>query len=128
MKKEIRTDYAPKAIGPYSQAVRVGNTVYASGQLPVDPQTGKIVEGTVAEQTTKVLENISAILKEAGMDFSNVVKTTVFLQDLNDFQAMNNVYAQFFKGDILPARSTVQVAKLPLGVLVEIDCIAVDSK
>lgn len=128
MKKEIRTDYAPKAIGPYSQAVRVGNTVYASGQLPVDPQTGKIVEGTVAEQTTKVLENISAILKEAGMDFSNVVKTTVFLQDLNDFQAMNNVYAQFFKGDILPARSTVQVAKLPLGVLVEIDFIAVDSK
>lgn len=128
MKKEIRTDYAPKAIGPYSQAVRVGNTVYASGQLPVDPQTGKIVEGTVAEQTTKVLENISAILKEAGMDFSNVVKTTVFLQDLNDFQAMNNVYAQFFKGDILPARSTVQVAKLPLGVLVEIDCIAVVSK
>lgn len=128
MKKEIRTDYAPKAIGPYSQAVRVGNTVYASGQLPVDPQTGKIVEGTVAEQTTKVLENISAILKEAGMDFSNVVKTTVFLQDLNDFQAMNNVYAQFFKGGILPARSTVQVAKLPLGVLVEIDFIAVDSK
>jgi len=128
MKKEIRTDHAPKAIGPYSQAVRAGNTVYASGQLPVDPQTGKIVEGTVTEQTTKVLENVSAILKEAGMNSSNVVKTTVFLQDLNDFQAMNNVYAQFFNGEILPARSTVQAAKLPLGVMVEIDFIAIDSK
>lgn len=128
MKKEIRTDHAPKAIGPYSQAVRAGNTVYASGQLPVDPQTGKIVEGTVTEQTTKVLENVSAILKEAGMNSSNVVKTTVFLQDLNDFQAMNNVYAQFFNGEILPARSTVQAARLPLGVMVEIDFIAIDSK
>lgn len=128
MKKEIRTDHAPKAIGPYSQAVRAGNTVYASGQLPVDPQTGKIVDGTVTEQTTKVLENVSAILKEAGMNSSNVVKTTVFLQDLNDFQAMNNVYAQFFNGEILPARSTVQAAKLPLGVMVEIDFIAIDSK
>ncbi len=123
MKQIIHTDNAPKAIGPYSQAVRIGNFIYASGQVPFDPTTMTIVEGTITAQTDRVLKNVSAILEAAGCSLAHVVKTTVFLKDMNDFQAMNEVYGQYFSENP-PARSTVEVARLPRDVGVEIEVIA----
>ena len=124
MKETISTDNAPGAIGPYSQAVKTGNMVFCSGQIPIDPATGEFVSGDVAEQTRQVLKNLSAVLEAAGADLNNVVKTTVFLADMNDFTAMNEVYAEFFSEN-KPARATVQAARLPRDARVEIDCIAV---
>jgi 2-iminobutanoate/2-iminopropanoate deaminase len=119
----ISTDKAPRAIGPYSQAVRVGGFVFASGQIPIDPATGEFVAGGVAEQTDQVLRNISAVLEAAGAGLDRVVKTTVFLADMNDFTAMNEVYGRFFN-EQPPARATVQAARLPRDARVEIDAIA----
>jgi 2-iminobutanoate/2-iminopropanoate deaminase len=123
VKTIVQTDGAPQAIGPYSQAVKVDGWLYGSGQVPLDPETGQIVDGGVAEQTRRVLENLSAVLAEAGGSLANVVKTTVFLKDLGDFQEMNGVYAEFFREEP-PARATVEVSRLPLDVLVEIECVA----
>lgn len=121
----ISTDKAPKAIGPYSQGIKAGDFVFTAGQAGVDPATGKLVEGNVAEQTRQVLKNIQAILEAAGTSLDRVVKVGVFLQDMADFQAMNAVYAEFFPPDKNPpARTTVQAARLPLGALVEIDAVA----
>jgi len=119
----VSTDRAPKAIGPYSQATIADNVVYTAGQIALDPATGEIVAGGVTEQTERVVANLSAILEAAGSSFASVVKTTVYLTDMNDFKAMNDVYARAF-GDHRPARSTVAVAALPRGVRVEIDVIA----
>jgi len=119
----IATDGAPKAIGPYCQAVKHGGMVFCSGQIPLDPQSMKVVPGEIEAQTEQVLKNLAAVLKAAGSDLSKVVKTTVFLQDLEHFTKMNAVYERAFAGHT-PARSTVQVARLPLDVLVEIECIA----
>ncbi len=127
MKKIITTDKAPKAIGPYSQAVEVNGVLYISGQVPVNPSTGKIVEGGIREQTRQVLENIGAILEAAGYTYDDVVKSTVFLKDLNDFADMNEVYSEFYKENP-PARAAFQVARLPLDVLIEIETIAVKSQ
>ena len=123
MKKIIASPYAPKAVGPYSQAVLCDNTLYASGQLPIDSATGQMPE-TIEEQTHQSLKNIGHILKEAGMDYSDIVKTTVLLDSIADFAAMNAVYAEYFTGE-KPARVCYEVAKLPMGAKVEIDCIAV---
>ena len=125
-KTAVSTAAAPAAIGPYSQAVRVGDTVFTSGQIPTDPATGSFVAGGITEQTTQVLENLAAILKEAGLTMAHVVKTTVFLKDMKDFAAMNEVYAKYLAGDdvVAPARSTVQVAALPREALVEIEVVA----
>lgn len=122
MKKVIATQDAPGAIGPYSQAIDTGSFVYASGQIPINPATGEIPQGIEA-QTSQSLANVGAILKAAGLDYSNVVKTTVFLADMADFAAMNGVYAQVFT-EPFPARSAVAVRELPKGVLVEIEVIA----
>ncbi len=119
----VATDKAPAAIGPYSQAVRVGDFLFCSGQIPLDPRTGDIVPGGIRAQAEQVMNNISAVLSEAGTDFSRVVKTTIFMQDLQDFAAVNEVYGSFFEGPA-PARSTVQVAGLPKGALVEIETVA----
>ncbi len=124
MKNIISTKNAPAAIGPYSQAVQVGDLVFLSGQLGVNPETGDFAEGGVEAQTRQAFENIKAVLAEAGLTMDNVVKTTVFLQDMNDFAAMNGVYATYFTEGSYPARSAVQVAKLPKGGLVEIESIA----
>jgi len=124
MKKIISTSDAPAAVGPYSQAVRVGSTVYCAGQIPLDPKTGQIVSGDIEVQTRRVMENIGAVLKSEGLSFDNVVKTTIFLMDLGDFQKMNEIYGSYFK-QAPPARSTVQVAGLPKGARVEIETIAV---
>ena len=124
MKKIISTNEAPGAIGPYSQAVRSGNLVFCSGQIPLDPKSGQIVPGDIATQTRRVLDNIAAVLRAEGLTFDNVVKTTIFLTDLGDFQAMNEVYGSYFK-QAPPARSTVQVSGLPKGVKIEIEAIAV---
>ncbi|WP_028902509.1 RidA family protein [Prevotella sp. P6B4] len=123
MKKVISTSEAPAAIGPYSQAIQVGNLVYASGQIPIDPATGSFVEGGVKEQARQSLINVKAILEEAGLTLDNVVKTTVFLADMNDFSDVNAVYAEFF-AEPYPARSAVAVKTLPKGALVEIEVIA----
>jgi 2-iminobutanoate/2-iminopropanoate deaminase len=125
-KVAIATDKAPAAIGPYSQGVRVGNLIFTAGQIGVDPATQQVVGGGITEQTTRVLENLLAILAEAGSSFSQVVKTTVFLKDMNDFAAMNAVYGAYFGqvGGPLPARTTVEVAQLPKDVLVEIELVA----
>lgn len=123
MKEIIATDKAPGAIGPYSQAVKAGNLVFCSGQIPIDPATGEFVSDDVAEQTRQVLINLSAVLEAAGTGLHNVVKTTVFLADMNDFAAMNEVYAEFFSEN-KPARATVQAARLPKDARVEIECIA----
>ncbi len=120
----IATDLAPSAIGPYSQARTVGNLVITSGQLPIDPATGAFPEGGIAEQTRQSLNNVKAILEAAGTSMDHVIKTTVFLQDMNDFAAMNTVYAEFFSEGSYPARSAVQVARLPKDALVEIEAIA----
>ncbi len=127
MKKIINTKQAPAAIGPYSQAVKSGDTLYISGQVPVDPATGKIVEGGIKAQTEQVLKNIGAILREAGMDYSNIVKTTCLLSDMDNFVAMNEVYAQYFTQD-MPARAAFGVVRLPLGAMIEIEAIAVSNK
>jgi len=123
MKKVISTTKAPSAIGPYSQAIQVGNLVYTSGQLPIDPSTGSFPDGGVKEQTRQSLLNIQSILQEAGLTMDNVVKTLVFLADMNDFVEMNSVYSEFFKAPF-PARSAVAVKTLPKGALVEIEAVA----
>ena len=120
----IHTDKAPKAIGPYSQAVKAGNMLFVSGQVPFVPETMEIVEGDVKAQTEQSLKNVQAILAEAGLDFSNVVKSTVFIKDMNEFAAINEVYAEYF-GENKPARACVEVARLPKDVKVEIEVIAV---
>ena len=114
MKKQITSAHAPAAIGPYSQAVQAGPFVFTSGQLPVDPKTGAFAGSTIEEQTRQSLKNIEAVLKEAGLAMDAVVKTTVFLSDMNNFTAMNGVYAEFFGAGVFPARSAVQVARLPI--------------
>lgn len=124
MKETISTENAPGAIGPYSQAVKTGNLVFCSGQIPINPSTGEFVSSDVAEQTRQVLVNLSAVLEAAETNLNNVVKTTVFLADMNDFAAMNEVYAEFFSEN-KPARATVQAARLPRDARVEIECIAV---
>jgi len=125
-KTAISTREAPAAIGPYSQAVRVGNVVFTSGQVGLDPATGALVIGGIREQTTRVLDNLKAVLAEAGLDMTQVVKTTVFLKNMSDFAAMNEVYAKYLapEGVVAPARSTVAVAELPKDALVEIEVIA----
>ncbi len=123
-RKVISTSGAPQALGPYSQAVQVGNMVFVSGQIPLDPATGQLVAGGIEEQTRRVLLNIQAILEAAGLGLKDVVRTTVFLADLADFPRMNQVYAEFFPEEP-PARTTVQAAGLPRGALVEVDAIAV---
>ena len=120
----IATDDAPKAIGPYSQAVREGNLVFLSGQIPLDPAAGELVQGDFAAQTRRVFENLQAVLTAAGATFSNVTRATVYLTDLGNFATLNGIYAEYF-GDHKPARSTVGVAALPKGATVEIDLIAV---
>jgi 2-iminobutanoate/2-iminopropanoate deaminase len=124
IKRIIKTERAPSAIGPYSQAVRAGNFVFVSGQIPIDPKTGEFVSEDVAEQTRQVLNNLQAVLEAAGSNLNAVVKTTVFLADMNDFARMNNVYAEFFTENF-PARATVQAARLPKDALVEIECVAI---
>ena len=121
--KVLHSDLAPAAIGPYSQAIEVNGFIFASGQIPIDPHTGKMVEGGVAEQTRQALLNAAHVLEEAGLGLSSVVKTTVFLTDMADFAAMNEVYASFFKAPY-PARSAVAVKALPKGALVEVECVA----
>ena len=123
----IHTENAPAAIGPYSQAVKAGNLLFVSGQVPFVPETMEIVEGDVKAQTAQSLKNLQAILKEAGADFSNVVKTTVFIKDMNEFAQINEVYAEYF-GENKPARACVEVARLPKDVKVEIELIAEDRK
>jgi 2-iminobutanoate/2-iminopropanoate deaminase len=123
MKKEILTTQAPAPIGPYSQAIEVGSMVFCSGQIPLDPSNGTIVgEGNVEAQTIQVMKNIMAVLTQANLDFSNVVKTTIFLKNMGDFPKVNAIYAESFKAPF-PARSTVEVARLPKDVLVEIEVI-----
>jgi 2-iminobutanoate/2-iminopropanoate deaminase len=127
LKIKISTELAPAAIGPYSQAVRVGGLVFTSGQVALDPATGALVSGNIREQTERVFANLSAVLEEAGLGFAHVVKATVYLKSMSDFAAMNEVYAQYLapEGVVAPARSTVEVARLPKDALVEIDLIAV---
>jgi 2-iminobutanoate/2-iminopropanoate deaminase len=124
VKQIIKTSHAPAAIGPYSQAVKAGGFVFASGQIPIDPQTGEFVPGGIAEQTEQVLRNLNAVLEAAGSSLDQVVKTTVFLADMNDFAAMNEVYGRYFSEDAPPARATVQAARLPRDARVEIEVIA----
>ena len=124
MKDIIATDRAPRAIGPYSQAVRAGNLIFASGQIPIDPSTGEFVAGGIAEQTEQVLRNLTAVFEAAGIGLAQIVKTTVFLADMEDFVAMNEVYGRFFAQQP-PARATVQAARLPRDARVEIEAIAV---
>ena len=124
MREAVRTDKAPAAIGPYSQAVRMGNLLFCSGQIPLDPATGELVTGDVAAQTRQVFANLGAVLSEAGAGFEHVARTTVYLADISDFAAMNAVYATFFSAPA-PARSTIQAAGLPRNARVEIDVIAV---
>ena len=123
MKEIIATENAPQAIGPYSQAVRAGNLVFASGQIPLDPATKEFVPGGIAEQTEQVLKNLKAVFAAAGVEMNQIVKTTVFLADMNDFTAMNEIYGKYF-ADNPPARATVQAARLPKDAKVEIEAIA----
>ena len=124
MKKIISTTEAPAAVGPYSQAVRVGPTIYCAGQIPLDPKSGQIVSGGIDVQTRRVMDNIGGLLKAEGLSFDNIVKTTIFLADIGDFQTVNEIYGSYFK-QAPPARSTVQVGALPKGARVEIEVIAV---
>lgn len=128
MKKVIKTPNAPMPIGPYNQAIFSRNTLYISGQLPMNPKTGKLVETGIKDATRQVMKNLEAILTEADLSFNNVVKTSIFIEDMNDFGDINAVYGEFFDEATAPARETVQVAKLPLGVAVEISMIAVSEK
>jgi 2-iminobutanoate/2-iminopropanoate deaminase len=123
LKESIQTEHAPQAIGPYSQAIKAGGFLFASGQIPIDPRTGQFVEGGIAEQTEQVLKNLNAVLQAAGSGLDRVVKTTVFLADMNEFAAMNEVYGRFFV-EQPPARATVQAARLPRDARVEIEAIA----
>lgn len=122
----IKTSNAPAPIGPYNQAIQVGSTLYCSGQIPLNPETMEVHQGPVAEQAKQVLRNLGAVLESAGFTFQDVVKTTIFLKDMNDFAAVNEVYGTYFTG-VAPARSTVEVARLPKDVRVEIECIAVKA-
>jgi len=123
LRETISTDKAPRAIGPYEQAIKVGDFVYTAGQIPIDPQTGNLVSGGIAEQTRQVLENLKAVLEAAGSSLDKVIKATVFLKNMADFAALNEVYGEYL-GKAKPARSTVAVADLPRGALVEIDLVA----
>jgi len=123
IRETVRTDKAPKAIGPYEQAIKVGDFIYTAGQIPLDPKTGNLVEGGIAAQTRQVLENLKAVLEAGGSSLDRVVKATVFLKSMGDFASMNEVYAEYL-GQVKPARSTVAVAELPRGALVEIDFVA----
>jgi 2-iminobutanoate/2-iminopropanoate deaminase len=123
MKQEVKTDKAPKAIGPYSQGVRAGDLIFVSGQIPIDPATGELITGPIEDQTRRVLQNVGAVLAAAGRSLADVVKATVFLQDMNDFARMNAVYGEFFAVPY-PARAAVQVARLPRDVKVEVEVIA----
>ena len=125
MKQAVASANAPKAIGPYSQAIRAGHLVFVSGQIPLDPATGTVVEGDIAAQTRRVMENLAAVLGAAGLSFAHVVRTTIFLADMNDFSTVNEVYGKYF-AEPYPARATVQVARLPRDVRVEIDVIAAE--
>ncbi len=122
--QKVETEKAPQAIGPYSQAVTAGEYLFVSGQIPIDPATGKLVEGEIKEQTAQVLDNLKAILEAFGIGFDRVVKTEVYLKDIGDFGAVNEVYASRFSHDVKPARQAMQVAKLPMDATVEISCIA----
>ena len=124
MKQIISTTKAPSAIGPYNQGTSLGNLIFTSGQIALDPQTMEIVEGGVQEQTKQVMENLKAVLEEAGSSYENVLKTTCYLSDMDNFAAFNDIYGQYFKGETAPARSTVAVKTLPKNVLVEVDAIA----
>jgi len=124
MKKIITSKNAPSPIGPYNQAVIANGFMYISGQVGMNPKTGKIIKDTISEETEQVMKNLSSILNEASITFENVVKTTIFLSDMNDFSLVNEVYGKYFDEDTAPARETVQVSKLPLGVNVEISMIA----
>ena len=126
MKEQVRTQGAPQAIGPYSQAVKSGGLLFASGQVALDPGTGSIVTGGIVEQTERVMKNISAVLEASGTNFDRVIKSTVFLKDMGDFAKMNEIYGRYVSGDgkIAPARSTVEVSRLPKDALVEIEVIA----
>lgn len=126
MRQAVSTDAAPKAIGPYSQAVRAGQLLFVSGQVPIDPATGDLVDGDIAAQTDRVLRNITEILKAAGLSLDHVVRTTVYLADMNDFGRMNEVYGRYFAAPA-PARATVQVARLPKDARIEVDAIATSS-
>jgi 2-iminobutanoate/2-iminopropanoate deaminase len=125
-KSTVSTPHAPAAIGPYSQAVQIAGMIYTSGQIPLDPALGQLVEGGIREQTTRVLENLKAVLAAAGTDLQHVIKTTVFLKNMSDFAAMNEIYASYLatEGGVAPARSTIEVARLPKDALVEIEVIA----
>ena len=127
MKQRIQTEYAPAAIGPYSQAIKAGGFVFVSGQIPIDPETGEFVAGGIAEQTERVLKNLAAVLEAAVSDLSQVVKTTVFLADMKEFSGMNEVYATFFR-EPPPARATVAAAGLPRDARVEIEAVALVSE
>jgi len=122
-REAVETDKAPKAIGPYVQAIKANGLVYTAGQIPIDPKTGNIVEGGIAEQTRQVLENLKAVLAAAGSSLDRVIKATVFLKNMGDFAVMNDIYAEYL-GNFKPARSTVAVAELPRGALIEIDLVA----
>jgi len=126
MKEQVRTQAAPQAIGPYSQAVKIAGLLFASGQVAIDPATGSLVSGGIVEQTERVMKNISAVLEASGTGFDNVVKSTVFLKDIGDFAKMNDIYGRYVSGNgkVAPARSTVEVARLPKDALVEIEVIA----
>jgi 2-iminobutanoate/2-iminopropanoate deaminase len=126
MKEQVRTQGAPQAIGPYSQAVKSGGLLFASGQVALDPSTGSIVSGGIVEQTERVMKNIAAVLEASGTNFDRVIKSTVFLKDMGDFSKMNEIYGRYVSGDgkIAPARSTVEVSRLPKDALVEIEVIA----
>jgi 2-iminobutanoate/2-iminopropanoate deaminase len=124
MKNVVATDGAPKAIGPYSQAIVHNGVAYLSGQIPLDPATGQVIEGDIVAQTTRVLENLKAVLAASGSSLDRVLKTTVYIQDMVEFAKMNEVYGKYF-GDKPPARSTIEAARLPRDVRVEIDCIAI---
>ena len=125
-RKAITSDDAPAALGPYSPGVQVGEFLFLSGQIGLNPETGKLVEGGIKEQTKQALDNLGAVLKEAGMDYENVVRATVYLSDMNNFQSMNSVYSGYFNSPHPPSRSTVEVRLLPKGALVEIDLIAME--
>ena len=124
MKTIINTDQAPAPIGPYNQAIQCGDLIYTSGQIPIDPVTGTKVEGGIREQSIQVLDNLKAVLEGAGASLDQVLKTTVFLADMGDFPEFNSIYADYFGEENAPARSTIQVAALPIGALVEIECVA----
>ncbi len=123
-KRIIKSPQAPQPIGPYNQAVAVNNLLFTAGQIPIDPKTNQVCSGGIAEQTRQVLMNLKAVLEEAGSSFDKVVKTNVFLKNMNDFNEMNSVYGEFFKPETAPARSTIEVARLPKDVLVEIETVA----